>query len=266
MISYINDKDNPVPDKKILYLYENEQLAIDNDHRIEDVLVSLKGNIKRRWFLEPFYSCLPLTIGNQYGYAVKACQDIEVYSPGNKGPVSLRLEDKKPRHDENRVQRYYTNFQNGVLTVENAFFIKTPPGINIMTIQPPNFFIPGLHCMTGVVETDNLRRGFTFNIKVTQEKTWIKIKKGDLLAAFIPIPRFFVDSFSLEPADKYFSKEIILNDQKSGEILQIQRDTRVEVGGDIGKVADMGRRYFNGVHYDDQEFDNEHQKRIKYND
>jgi hypothetical protein len=125
-----------------------------------------------------------------------------------------------------------------------------------MTIQPPNSFIPGMYAMTGVVESDQLRREFSFNLKLTDPTRRVSVKKGDLLAAFIPIPRYFVDEFELGLASDYFDKDIIENELADGDEL-----TRQRTNDDVGKPHDSGRRYFKGVHAFGEKY-LDHQKRI----
>lgn len=86
---------------------------------------------------------------------------------------------------------------------------RTPPGINLMTINPPNYVIPNITVMTGVIETDNLRYFFTFNLKVQIPNMKVFVPAGTPLTSFIPIPRYFADSFELKMSDEIFSKEIV---------------------------------------------------------
>ena len=266
MKSQINDGSNDVPDNKIVYFYNDRQAGESGSHKIDDVIEPLSGSIKRDWFIEHYYYCLPLTIANQYGFVVKAATDLEIYYPGEESPASVKVGDGLNLTDRFRPQKYFTNFLNGVVTIENNFQLRTPPNVNLMVIQPPNYFINGIHCMSGVVEADNLSRTFSFNLKVTEPGKKIKIKKGQWLAAFIPVPRFYVDSFSLEPAENYISKDLIESAQHSAKQLSYQRDNPVEKGGDMGKNNDCGRKYFNGLDFDDTPFINQHQKRILNND
>lgn len=266
MKELINDENNIVPDKKILYYYDDRQNGESGSHNINDLIETLTGNVKRDWFMEHYYYCLPLTIANQYGFVVKAYTDLEIYYAGEEAPAALKVGDSMELANKFRPQRYYTNFQNGVISIENNFQLRTPPNVNLMVIQPPNYFIEGIHCVSGVVEADNLSRTFTFNLKVTQPGKKIKIKKGQWLAAFIPVPRFYVDSFSLEPAENYISNGAIINAQHSSKQLTYQREHHVEEGGDLGKKNNCGRKYFNGLDFDDTPFINEHQKRVVNND
>jgi hypothetical protein len=254
---YINDDNNLVPEKTIVFYNQKE----NTDYKIDEVVESLKGKIKRDFFTEPFYYCLPLTIANQYGFVIKSAFDIELYWTGDESPVHYKRINTSGQDNLESVQSYFNNFKNGILSIENAFILRTPPGVNTMVMQPPNYFIPGVIAMNGVVETDNLRRSFTFNLKMTEPNKKVKIKKGDWLAAIMPVPRYFVDSFSLEPAEKFFSTECLNNEIEDIKKLSFERNHSVHDGGDIGKPNDSGRRYFKGIYANDESY-KDHQKRI----
>lgn len=78
-----------------------------------------------------------------------------------------------------------------------------------MTISPPNYPLPGMSPMTGVVEADNIRFGFTLNLKIDIPNTTIKVLPNSPLVGIIPIPRYFCDSFELKSAYDIFDKEVI---------------------------------------------------------
>jgi hypothetical protein len=125
-----------------------------------------------------------------------------------------------------------------------------------MTIQPPNYGIPGTFAMTGVIEADNLRRDFTFNLKFTDPGRVVSVRKGDWVGAFIPVPRYFVDSFSISAGPELFPYEVLLNENNDGQELNRQRNEE-----DLERPHQSGRKYFNGEHafgcpYPD------HQKRV----
>jgi len=84
-----------------------------------------------------------------------------------------------------------------------------------MTINPPNYVIPNITVMTGVVETDNLRRNFTFNLKIQMPNIRIELPAGTPLAAFIPIPRFYADRFNLVLATDLFNENVIEEELKA---------------------------------------------------
>jgi hypothetical protein len=57
-----------VPNNKLVTITEDDYFNSQNEIIIEP----LKGKIKRDWFIKHAYFCLPLTIGNQYGFAIKS--------------------------------------------------------------------------------------------------------------------------------------------------------------------------------------------------
>ncbi len=88
-----------------------------------------------------------------------------------------------------------------------------------MTINPPNHIIPNITVLTGVVEADNLNNPFTFNLKIQMPNLKVFIPAGTPLAGFIPIPRYYADSFSLKLAEEVLDEETM---QESLQTLVIQ--------------------------------------------
>lgn len=248
---YINDPGYEVPKDKIIAVTNNPY-----DKEVQNrVVESLKGKIKRDWFTEHFYYCLPLNIGNQYGFIIKAARTFDIEWHSNKrghGDVSITFLDDNHNND----QMVISQFGSGIVTIQNAFHLKTPPGVNIMTIQPPNMFIPGVQAMAGVVETDQLRRDFTFNLKITDPDRVIRINAGDAIGAFIPIPRYFVDSFELVHVQDVFDQSLHINELTDGHELGRQRQAE-----DKEKTHESGRKYFNGIHAHGEKY-SDHQKRV----
>jgi len=268
MKSYINDPGNEVPPFTIgYYRYQKEVDCNEVDHphdniknyKIDDVVESLIGQPNRDWFTWPFSFCLPLNIANQYGFVIKAAHDMSLYWTGDESKVALQATGYMD--GEYEVQTYNTNFGSGVLSIENKFLLRTPPNINLMIMPVPNHYIEGLYPLTGIVETDNLRRSFTFNLKMTTPNKKVYIKKGDWLASIIPIPRFYVEKFELKNLEDIYSEEIIKNEREDMEKLLWERFHDKDLGGDMGKANDSGRRYFKGLFPDGTSYKN-HQKRI----
>ncbi len=245
---HINDPGYEVPENTIVVVPHTP----GHTGFYKEILFPLKGESKRDWFTAHFYYCLPLTIGNQYGIAVRSGYTFEASWPGGEASAVLKLENNTGVPE----QAISTHFNNGIITFQNFFALKTPPGINLMTIQPPNMFIPGCVAMTGVVETDQIRRDFTFNLKITVPNYTIKVNKGDIIGAFIPIPRYFVDKFELALVEDIFDEELHLNDAKEAKVLGIERSTT-----DKEKNHMVGRRYFKGLHSDGTKY-TDHQKTI----
>jgi hypothetical protein len=262
MAKYINDKNNEVPKDKIVFLKFNQHSR--EDYEISDVIESLVGNAKRDWFDDNFYRCLPLTIANQYGFILKSAYDFSMTWDGvNGNPVTVKSDDPKFNdafnHQTPGIQKFATNFGNGILTIFNYCILRTPPGVNLMVMQPPNMINnPDLFCISGVIESDNLRPFFTFNIKALTPNKEIFIKKGDALSGFIPIQRYFVESFSLEDATNYFDEETIKSEQNDVDFHLWERN----VLDPVTKKYGSGRRYYQGIHADDSKF-KDHQKNFR---
>jgi hypothetical protein len=248
---YLNDPGFEVPDNTILVVPTSQ----NNDGFYKEVILPLKGEIKREWFNPHFYYCLPINIGNQYGFVIKSLRDFEVTWNGlmeTENDLDINF-----LNDDNAEKQFIKGgFSNGVLTIQNCFGLKTPAGVNLMTIQPPNMYIPGCVAMTGVIETDQIRRDFTFNIKITIPNYKITVKKGDALGAFIPVPRYYVDSFDLGLVTDVFDRSIHANEVDDGIELSRQRNS-----DDLAKPHKSGRKYFNGMHAYGEHY-KDHQKKL----
>lgn len=246
--SKINDENNLVPDNTILIVSEHDCF---ND-TVGTVVKPLKGNIKRDWFVPHAYHCLPLTMGNQYGFSIASLHNFTAIWNGgpSQSDVVVTIEN------DSIPQCISSHFGMGTITIQNRFYFRTPLGVNLITINPPNMFIPNLHNMTGVIETDNLRRDFTFNLKITVPNVEIKVKAGDIISAILPIPRFFVESFNLVLANEIMPANVIENERRAGHDFATERLTV-----DPQKPRNNGRRYHNGIDIYDNTF-YKHQQNI----
>lgn len=241
-----------VADNKIVAVPHNEHVTISCSEHYQ----SLKGEKRRDWFSDHAYLCLPLTIGNQYGFVVKSAHTFDVIWNGGNFLTDLKI----IMHDFNgdhKNQYINSHFGLGIVTIQNSFTLRTPPGVNLMTINPPNYFIDGISHMTGVVECDNLRRDFTFNLKVTRPNHKIRINRGDWIGAFIPVPRYFVDSFEMIDAKDCLTTEQIAEEQQASKDFAVERN-----GPDKERAHQAGRRYFQGEDVYGNKF-LDHQKRIR---
>jgi len=217
--------------------------TFQTDENVSLLFSSLKGDFKRDWFVKHAYFCLPLVMGNQHGFILKSIHDIEVTWNGGDTPsdVTVTYLDQT-YHDQNAsLQSIRSHFGMGTITIQTTFSLRTPEGINLMTINPPNYYIDGLYHMTGVIETDNLRRDFTYNLRLTRPNYTVKIKKGDIIGCVIPYPRHFIDNFQIINANKILSEEALESERKCSMDLGKER---AEI--DKTKKYGNGRRYFNG--------------------
>jgi len=242
-----------VPDDRILALPYDDHYAGLQD----EVFVPLRGQHKRDWFSKHAYLCLPLVIGNQYGFAVKSLFHATFLWNGSPEPADTTITVHNTEEAEafGGLQLLASQFGLGIVTVQTAFALRTPPEVNLMTLQPPNQFIDGLQNLMGVVEADNLRRDFTFNLKITRPDHPIEIKVGDLLAAVLPIPRGFVEKFELIDAYESLSPETVASEQQTARDFGRERE---EV--DSKNKRGVGRRYFRGEDVYGQKFKYPHQQ------
>lgn len=247
----LNDGINNVPEYKIA-IFNKRDTDVDN---LQDRAVHLLCKLpkKRDWFTPHFYNCLPLTVGNQYGFAITAEYDFSVVWNGGDHPESLKFKFYEDLDETNKkIPRIVSHFGSGIMTIEPPFILRTPPGINLMTINPPNYILPNMTVMTGVVETDNLRFTFTFNIKIQIPDVEVFIPKGTPLAAFIPIPRGTVEKYEMMTADELFEDSIIDEEMKAYEKAHKERIAQKD-----SKYAN--RQYFKGIDTYGNKFPNFHQ-------
>lgn len=246
----INDGINDVPDKTIAIFTAPEVTNKDlTQERILDMVK--KPDKKRDWFSSHFYRCLPLTIGNQHGFTVSSEFEISFEWNGGDSPEDLKIYLNEV--DNMKCPNISTHFGHGIITINTPYFFRTPPGVNLITMNPPNYIIPNVTVMTGVVETDNLRRNFTFNLKVQMPNIRVTVPAGYPLAAFMPIPRYYSDKFNLDFAENLFSKEIIDEEIKSGRAAGKYRDeVEPNLKNGVGKHYMQGKDVYGNKFKDHQ--------------
>lgn len=243
----INGENRYVPEKTLLVV-PNKGIT---NQQVSELLEPLASRKKREWFNPHFYYCLPLNVGNRYGFIVKAERDFTAFWDGSPDPRGVKL---KWADTDRSLQILDGHFGEGIITVQNPWHYRTAPGVNLMTITPPNFPQHGIMHMTGVIETDNLRRDFTFNMKITKPNIYIEFKKGDPIGAFIPVPRYYADNFAIKYADEMYSPEELEEEWAQGAEFARQRQNE-----DQQKTHAAGRRYFDGEDAWGNKF-NDHQR------
>jgi len=187
------------------------------DMNISTFLKPLNENHKRDWFTPNFYRCLPLSIGNMQGFVFSSPFTLEILWNGGNNNEDLQIafmDDSGLNVQDMNHVHFKSEFGHGILTAHFPGVLKTPPGVNLMTIAPPNFPLLGISPMTGVVETDNLRFTFTLNFKVDMPNTLIRIEKDYPIMGILPIPRYFCDSFELKNAYDIFDKKDVEDERK----------------------------------------------------
>jgi hypothetical protein len=249
--SKINDGNNLIPDNVIAVVAQGNKFR-DSITKIVEPLI---GNKKRDWFNSHFYYCLPLVIGNQYGFLIRSYYTWTAIWDGREELDAVTIDIEEPDLDQH--QFVSSHFGSGIVTIQNRFHFRTAKKVNLITLNPPNFILENLQNLTGVIETDNLRRDFTFNLKITTAHKQIKICKGQPIAAILPIPRYFVENFELRLDNELFSDEVISDERRMGSRFAYERQ-----GPDLKKSHNAGRRYWKGEDADNNKFEN-HQPRLR---
>ena len=214
----------------------------DHFNRLPDRLIQpLRNQSKRDWLVPHAYHCLPLLIGSQYGFIVKSLYDFWVVWDGGNEPNALTIRKRPEDEAIYDMQVVGSHFGMGIITIQNRWTFRTGDGINLMTVAPPNYWIDGISHLVGVIETDNLRRDFTFNLKVTRPKFEIKISAGTPIGCVLPIPRGYVDSFEIKNAKDVLPPEVIQCEQEA-----VQQFAAERLGADRSKPGGNGKRYWRG--------------------
>jgi hypothetical protein len=157
----------------------------------------IKAGKNREWFTSYFYHCLPLVFGNQHGFLMLSTYDFVCRWNGSNGIDGVSIHPLERIDDPNYIV-LESHFGSGILTVQSRYVFRTPKGVNMMVKEPPNYFIHGMTWMNAVVETDNLRRDFTFNIKITRPHVDIYVPRGTPLGCLVPYPRYFLDRYRMD--------------------------------------------------------------------
>jgi hypothetical protein len=210
----INQDGGPmVPDKTIAFFPVTPYSGLKK-FNLEDIglfLRPLNTDHSREWFTPHFYKCLPLAIGNMQGFVFSLPYRFSLFWNGGDKIEDVSIGYHEDFNKYKNINFIYpiSEFGNGIATIHFPLTLKTPPGVNLITIAPPNFPLPGLSPMTGVVESDNLRFSFTLNIKIDLPNTVIEIEPNYPLVGLLPIPRYFCDSFELKNAYDIFDKNVV---------------------------------------------------------
>jgi hypothetical protein len=222
-----------VPEKTIAcipVIPQDPFLPFDMD--ISSFLKPLNKDHKRDWFTPHFYKCLPLSIANMQGFVFSSPFSFEVVWNGGIEQDSLSIgiyDDSGIKNFKETTHVYVSSeFGFGILTMHFPLILKTPPNVNLMTIAPPNYPLPGISPMSGVIEADNLSFTFTLNFKIDLQNTVIKIEKNYPLMGIIPIPRYYCDSFKLVNAYDILDKDEIEEQRQIWQEQALYREKQIK--------------------------------------
>jgi hypothetical protein len=201
---------NDVPEKTIA-LFIDEWVEGFTRERLNNIIE--KSNFKRDWFVPHFYKCLPLSIANQQGYSIKSEYGFYATWNGENNFDGLKIEIEGKKEEIDKLYPAIKNhFGYGIVTINMPFVMRTPPGVNLLVTAPLNQLMPGVTVMSGVVETDNLRNHFTFNLKLNIPHAKVYFPPNTPLATIIPIQRYFADDYELKFGEDIFEEKVYLEE------------------------------------------------------
>ena len=154
----------------------------------------------RNWLPSAFEKTLPLTLVNQCGFIIKSEFDVEVEWDGSDSPESLRL--FYDPNEEGIISRVESFFGCGTFTFFFPFALTTPQGVNLYITQPTNFLSPFTTVLTDIIESDFFTSNLSITLRLDAPNMRVRVPKDTPLATILPIPRHFVDSFTLTYIDK----------------------------------------------------------------
>lgn len=235
-----------IPEKSIAYFFDREGYTEKDISKFIDRL-----DIKRDWFTSHFYKCLPLSIANTYGFVVKSEYDFVANWNGTSDRDGVTI--TATEYKENLFPVVESRFGHGIITLTYPFQLRTPPGVNLMTINPPNIIINNVTVMSGVIETDNLKWLFTFNLKIQNPNVNTYFKAGSPLSGFIPIPRYYADQFDLVDFENISTEEDYKKElQASIDFAYKRNEIEKNLPHRVGRDYYMGRDVYGNFFKDHQ--------------
>lgn len=204
------------------------------------------GEVRRNWMDESSgnpYRCLPLTIGNQFGWTISCPFDFKAIWNGNNNPedaFEIDLTNRKDYKDEKYQYSNYvsSHFGDGILTFSLPYLFKTEKKYGLMVRGPTNHVKFNITYLDAFVETDWLNFTFTYNIKFQKPNIEVEFKEGEPLLSFFP---FKLED--LENVDFQFSS--IHNDKNLLKNYNDYSSLRVKWNKEVGS-SDWMKDYYKG--------------------
>ena len=150
-------------------------------------------NVKRDWMSENnnlAYSCIPLTVANQYGWTCHAVETFTATWDGGNGVDAIKIEG------ETKYKSATSHFGNGILTLLMDFVIETSSNTSIYVRGITNSNKNNIYPLDGIIETDWLPFTFTMNYKFHTPGS-VTFEKGEPIFMFFPIERSYIESFQI---------------------------------------------------------------------
>jgi len=191
-------------------------------------------------------------VANEYGFNIVLNCDINFIWNGGDAKEDLQITYIENKETKGKISpEVKSDFGNGIITISTPFVLRTPPGINLMTISPPNEILKNLTVLTGSVESDNIRMPFTLNLRVQEPNVLTHIPAGTPLSTIIPIPRYFADGFTIKNAEDLFEDSVVVEEVNALYDHQLRREFQKEYEKQGNALFDRlylkGRDIYNNI-------------------
>jgi hypothetical protein len=137
------------------------------------------------------YRCLPLVIGNTYGWEIKSNSEFIAKYDGGRGVDAIQI---LKIAGTNFPQ---SHFGDGILTWSVGYLFKTEYPYGLYITGGSNVEVSNPIPLTGIVETYWLPFTFTMNWRFTQ-KGLFHMKPGDTICQIFPVDMAIFDNISTE--------------------------------------------------------------------
>jgi hypothetical protein len=200
------------------------------------------------------FRCLPLTIGNAYGWQLLLPVDVTASWNGGASTNDVSVLCSRPH-------QAVSNFANGILTFHTGYIFRTPKQFHIMVMGPTNTFKDGVSAMTAVVESDWLPYSFTMNYKFTRACT-VNWKAGDPFAQIFLVPDGVQER--VQPTIQALeSNPQLVGDRAAWRQRRVELRERLTAKDPDALRVPWGKDYFLGRYADGREIDAIHTRKLK---
>lgn len=196
--------------------------------------------IGRDWYSREMYHCVPLCIAGQLGWTVLNAGAFDVTWDGSDGPEGV-TGDSEGGH-------VASHFGHGLLTVNPGFYVRTPPGIDLLVKAVPNLPKDGVSWLEGLIETDWFEGSFLVSARLTRPGQTVRWERDEPLFQILPYPRGWLEQFTTEvvtDGDDHAAFFAVADEWERARHVLAERLARGEV-----PVPSFDARYRRGVRQD----------------
>ena len=182
------------------------------------------------------YRCLPLTIGNQFGWTISCPFDFKAIWNGNTNAENAFIIEFNEKYEYSNY--IASHFGDGILTFSLPYLFKTEKSYGLFLRGPTNHVKHNITYLDAFVETDWLNFTFTYNIKFQKPNVEVEFKKDEPLLSFFPFQLKNLEDVEFSFSSIHNDKELLKNYEEYSKL-------RVEWNKTV-KDKDWMKDYFKG--------------------